>query len=104
MNDLRKISQVTVEQPFESQLPVVGGLVAWVRTRWNNVAARWYVQAHFQQQNQFNAAVANQSEQLDERLRQQDEDLMLLTKTVAELEAQVKQLTKRVADLEAGES
>ena len=43
---LRELGEI-VERPFASKIPGV----AWLRTRWNNVAARWYVQGLFQQQN-----------------------------------------------------
>ena len=89
------------ETPFQSNAPIIGGLIARFRAGWNNVAARWYVQGHFQQQSAFNHLVANEVTALDERVRQQDADIVVLTKTVAELEAQVKQLTHRVQQLES---
>lgn len=92
---LREESQV-VERPFTSSIPGI----AWLRTRWNNVAAKWYVQGLFQQQNRFNATLVNQTVNQDERLIAQDHDLVHLTKTVAELELQVKQLQKQIAKLE----
>lgn len=77
------------ERPFKSSIP----LVAWLRTRWNNIAARWYVQNLFEQQNRFNATLVNQIRNQDERLVAQDRDIVRLTKTVAELEMKIKQMT-----------
>jgi O-antigen biosynthesis protein len=47
------------ERPFVSHVPVLGPLVVRLRTAWNNVAARWYVQGMMQQQVEFNAAVVH---------------------------------------------
>ena len=42
------------EQPFHSDKPLVGRLVVWFRTLWNNVATRWYVIPIIQQQTDIN--------------------------------------------------
>ncbi|MFN8474677.1 MAG: glycosyltransferase family 2 protein [Anaerolineae bacterium] len=63
-------------QPFESHAPVVGPLIVWVRTLWNSVATKWYVQPLVDQQNRFNAATAEALRQIaagqarDERVLQ----------------------------------
>jgi hypothetical protein len=43
------------EQPFHSSVPIVGPIVAWFRTMWNNISTRWYVLPLLQQQSEFNA-------------------------------------------------
>lgn len=45
------------EQPFASNLPLVGRLIAWFRERWNRISTKWYVQPILAQQNEFNASV-----------------------------------------------
>lgn len=42
------------EQPFHSNKPLVGRLLVWFRTLWNNVATRWYVIPIIQQQTDIN--------------------------------------------------
>ncbi len=46
------------EQPFHSDLPLIGPAVAAFRSAWNNVATRWYVLPLVQQQTDFNELVA----------------------------------------------
>ena len=54
-------------QPFRSNMPLLGPLIAWMRDRWNNVAARWYIDGALEQQNAFNESVLAMLEHLDER-------------------------------------
>ncbi len=42
------------EQSFYSDKPVLGRLIVWFRTLWNNVATRWYVLPLLQQQTAIN--------------------------------------------------
>ena len=42
------------EQPFHSDKPLVGRLIVWFRTLWNNVATRWYIIPIMQQQTAIN--------------------------------------------------
>ena len=42
------------EQPFHSDKPLIGRLLVWFRTLWNNVATRWYVIPLIQQQTDIN--------------------------------------------------
>lgn len=90
-----------VERPFHSTMPLVGRLIVWLRTAWNNVAARWYVQGLFQQQTAFNQLVAAVLSDTEDRLIEQDIDQSALVRQVAELTVEVKQLRRRVAQLEA---
>ena len=74
-------------QPFVSHAPVIGPLIAWVRTTWNNVAARWYVQAVVEQQNEFNQLVVEQLQVMEARLIEQDRLQTELIHQLAELTA-----------------
>ena len=42
------------EQPFHSDKLLLGRLIVWFRTLWNNVATRWYVMPLLQQQTAIN--------------------------------------------------
>jgi len=52
------------EQPFRSQLPLIGPLVAWFRERWNRIATKWYVQPMLEQQVRFNTVVVKALQEL----------------------------------------
>ncbi|GAB4153450.1 MAG: hypothetical protein Fur0021_19260 [Candidatus Promineifilaceae bacterium] len=78
-------------QPFQSRVPVVGPVIAWFRTAWNNVAARWYVQAVVEQQNQFNLLVVEQLRTMEARLIEQDRLQTELIHQLAELTAMWKE-------------
>jgi hypothetical protein len=49
-----ELRQTIREQPFQSNVPVVGPLISWFRAAWNSIATRWYVSSLLQQQNEFN--------------------------------------------------
>lgn len=78
--------QATVEpHPFVSQTPLIGGLIVWFRTMWNNISTRWYVAPILTQQNEFNQLVIQQLELVEQQLIEQDRQLTLLTHELAEL-------------------
>ncbi len=81
---MKRLQQLAlIEEPtFRSKIP----LVARVRTMWNNVAARWYVQGMFQQQIAFNQAIVQVLTEQEERLVAQDRELVALTKRLAILQ------------------
>jgi GT2 family glycosyltransferase len=56
------------EKPFSSSAPVVGPLVASLRSRMNNLSTRWYVQPILQQQVDYNASVARTLREMSEQL------------------------------------
>jgi GT2 family glycosyltransferase len=66
--------QMLQEQPFTSQVPVLGGLIVAIRNLWNSVAAKWYVRPLIQQQSSFNAQVVRylegQSRDVAENIRE----------------------------------
>lgn len=99
-NPLAAKSQVHIK-PLQSAAPVVGPLVAAWRNWWGNVAARWLLAGAFRQQNEFNQLTAVQWQMLDERLADQDRELVTLTRQVAELRLALHQAQKRVRQLEA---
>ncbi|MGB1249258.1 MAG: hypothetical protein ACPG8W_01385 [Candidatus Promineifilaceae bacterium] len=85
---LLKEKAIISDYEFKSGQPLIGR----VRTMWNNVAARWYVRWQFDQQIDFNLLAAQQIADQYEQLVAQDREIMALTRTVAELERQMKQL------------
>lgn len=48
---------------FTSPVPIIGRLIAGLRTQWNNVASKWYVDSVIQQQNGINQQLLSQLEQ-----------------------------------------
>jgi predicted nuclease with TOPRIM domain len=88
------------EQPFRSDAPLVGPLIARVREAWNSVATRWYVRALVQQQNQFNRLVAQRLAEQDERLIEQDREQTQLIHDLAELTAQLAQANRLLSSID----
>ena len=89
------------EHRFASHTPVLGRLIARLRSAWYNVAARWGDQSIIDQQTAFNRMAAQQINVFDQRLILTDRDLTDLVSTVAELTDQVIQLQRLVAVLQA---
>lgn len=85
--NLLKEYAVVQPQPFVSRTPVIGGVIVWFRTMWNNVSTRWYVAPILEQQNTFNQLVIQQLEAVELRLIEQDRQLTTLTHELAELMA-----------------
>lgn len=77
-------------QPFTSDVPLIGPLIVWFRTTWNNIAARWYVQTIVEQQNIFNQLLVSQIQILETRLIEQDRLQTELIHQLAELTAMLK--------------
>jgi hypothetical protein len=78
------------EQPFTSRTPVVGPMIARLRTVWNWMSTKWYVLPLIDQQNEFNATVTR--------------TLHELTVAVESLTNLVYEMQMRVAELEASSS
>lgn len=82
------------EYVFTSDTPVIGGLIARLRTAWNSVATRRQVQPLMEQQSAFNRALADWLErppglpELDTRLAEQDRHVTRLFNAVGTAEAQ----------------
>lgn len=96
------------EQPFHSEAPLIGALIARFRDLWNSVAAKWYVRPLLQQQNHFNQLVVQRLRDQELRLIEQDREQTALTHDLAELTAQLTQanrlltsIDERLARLEA---
>lgn len=45
------------ETEFQSQTPVIGRIIVFIRSIWNWMSTKWYVLPMLQQQNNFNASV-----------------------------------------------
>lgn len=88
------------ERPFTSGTPLVGGLIAWLRTQWNNVATTWYVRPLLAQQNEFNRLVVEELHQQDAWLVTQDREQAMLLRETAVITTQVSQLQQRLRAIE----
>ena len=97
--------QTLTEVPFSSRIPLIGDLVTWLRTQWNNVATRWYVLPLVQQQNEINtlwlAIFKKQTDKLQQQLAALEQDQVEVIQQVAELEYHMEQTNQRIARLEA---
>ena len=88
------------EKPFASQVPLLGPLIVWFRTAWNNIASRWYVDHYVTQQNEFNRLAVEQigryEAELNEMMSLLEEQVIL----TAEAQQRVGELQERLATLE----
>lgn len=100
MDWLREQANVK-EKPFQSNVPLVGGVVVRLRTAWNDVAARWYVQALQCQQNEFNQTIVTLYMDQNEKLVALDKENVQLTRTIAQFELQVKRLQRQIDSLQS---
>ncbi len=88
------------ERPFSSRTPIIGRIIAWFRTQWNNVATRWYVLPIMQQQNAINElwlmAFKEQTQISRERLEMLKRDQVTLIEQMAELSYRLIRLEERI--------
>jgi hypothetical protein len=80
------------ERPFTSQVPLLGGVIAWFRDTWNSVSTKWYVRPLVQQQNEYNRLLAQWIQDYDTRLIEQDRVQVQLAHDAAELTAMIIQM------------
>ena len=66
---------VIKEQPFHSDVPVIGPLIAAFRHWWNSISTRWYVRPLLRQQIEFNGKVAAMFDYLVGRMEEMAEQL-----------------------------
>jgi hypothetical protein len=95
------------EQPFTSQTPVFGPLIARFREAWNSVSTKWYVRTLLNQQNEYNWLVKqrfeemrNLADELDARLIDSDRDGVELARQVGELTYAIAGLEERIAEMQ----
>ncbi len=72
------------EQPFRSNVPIFGPLIAAFRRQWNRVSTEWYVRPMVQQQSGINASVVTMLDHLVRRLNQQEYNRRRLGEVLAE--------------------
>lgn len=95
LNDLEGLQARSVlqETVFRSHVPLIGPLIAWLRSAWNNVSTTWYVRPLIAQQNEFNALVAGQLRRVAEQINSQEAQLSELNHRVGELEGRLRDLS-----------
>jgi hypothetical protein len=76
-------NQTIHEVAFTSQVPVLGKLIVAIRSLWNSVATKWYVRPMIQQQNVFNAQVANYLRLLSRDAAESMRELTILAEHLA---------------------
>jgi hypothetical protein len=99
---------VLEEHHFRSGVPVLGPVISWLRNAVYNVAARWGVLAVITRQNEINQRLTAHLQVLETRLQEyevrlqeyevrlidQDYDLALLARTLAEVDLRQRYLAK----------
>ncbi|MEO6457294.1 MAG: glycosyltransferase family 2 protein [Chloroflexia bacterium] len=71
------------ERPFSSSAPLIGPLVARLRSRVNNLSTRWYVQPILQQQVDHNASVARTLREMSDQLAELQAQVALQSLLIA---------------------
>lgn len=96
-----------VERPFNSNVPLLGPLIARFRDGWNSISTKWYVRPLLQQQNEFNLAVVQHLQRVAARLdthgawlADQDDDQQALLARTEELSRQIDRMNRALASLE----
>lgn len=92
-------NQTILEQPFTSQVPVVGRLIVGVRDLWNSIAAKWYVRPLIHQQNVFNQQVVNYLQDNWQDLLDLEQRQQVQARDVAENIRELTILAERVASI-----
>jgi GT2 family glycosyltransferase len=96
-----EVNWLVSEKPFTSTVPLIGGLIIWFRTRWNDVATRWYVLPLLQQINEIFGRIARRLSDFSFWIAAVDRDHAALLRSLAETRLQVSCLERRLVDLEA---
>lgn len=97
LDNLRE-HQTIREQPFTSQIPMLGRLIVAFRNLWNSVAAKWYVRPQFHQQNLFNARVVSYLQLLQQQVTEQER---LLAEQEYLLQGQFRDVAENMRELTA---
>lgn len=74
-------------RPLTSNIPVIGGFIAWFRNAWNSVSTQWYIAPLIQQQNEFNQGVVDELRALRDELH-----------TLAIAQQELNQLIREISD------
>ena len=98
------------EQPFHSDVPILGRWIAAFRQRWNSISTEWYVRPMMRQQSTVNTLfwhALTQSRQQQHDLQQRTaltltEYLSGQAQEISELSQEVERLKRRVAELNEG--
>ncbi len=90
--------QTLREHTFSSDAPLLGRLIATVRSLWNSVATKWYVRPLIQQQSAFNEQSVAYFEALRRQMEKQEHQF---TRDVAENIRELTALAQRLAELES---
>jgi O-antigen biosynthesis protein len=75
--DILRARWLVQEQPFRSGAPFVGRFVIYLRSRFNNLSTRWYVQPILQQQNEFNQAAYRALEDVERQIENLDAPMVM---------------------------
>jgi len=90
---------------FSSTVPLVGGLIAYLRGLWGRIAARWYSESLIRQQNAFNQQLCDRAENMLEELSELERLVIWLGTELADLRRkrdQAARKRRRFADSDEG--
>ena len=104
LTDMGELSALR-PQPFRSDVPLIGPLIAAFRTQWNRVATEWYLRPILSQQTRFNATTTEALRQaMDARQQdayQRQRQAEVLAAYLAGQAREIGALTQEIAALKA---
>ena len=88
------------ERPFQSSVPVIGGLIVGFRNTWNSVAAKWYIRPLIAQQNQYNRLLVEQIEHFYSQLVDDARENSEISHDIAEISALLTSMNRSLDSLD----
>jgi GT2 family glycosyltransferase len=99
LGDARSIAVIR-EQPFRSELPVIGPWIAAFRRQWNRISTEWYVKPMIRQQSRFNELLLDALHQSrQEQHRVQQRSATVLAEYLAGQAREISALTQEIEAL-----
>lgn len=92
---LRQIARLQ-PQPFFSGIPLFGRVIVWVRSAWNSVSTRWYIEPLIRQQNEFNQGTVYEFQALRNDLEMLRQELQVLAFTQQQHRTMLDEISERV--------
>lgn len=88
------------ERPFQSSVPVIGGLIVGIRNTWNSVAAKWYIRPIVEQQNQYNRLFTELVDHFNKQLVDDARENSDISHDIAEISALLTSMNRSLDSLD----
>ena len=92
---------IVEERPFVSQVPIIGKIIAQLRTVWGNIAMKQYVRELLWQQNEFNQLITTYLNEHQTKLMHQDQLSVETMQRFTTIQNQIAQVNEQLQAIEA---